>query len=134
MQASAAHGRKVKKEAEKEKATSTTSGKSPTDTVVLPSQSDDTPTRRHDKQRATEFAVSSTSAPKRLNDIVQAPPELKKVPKSTKTGVKNSAKGVGDKPRSLRDGVLSMAQKVMLEGERERAIRMYREMKKGSGV
>lgn len=86
---------------------------------------DITPEPKAAKQRATEFTTHSTSTPRRLNDIVQAPPEFKVLPR----GVKVSQ--TGKKPAgSLRDGVLSMAQKAMLDGERERVVKLYREMKK----
>ena len=81
-----------------------------------------------EKEKPKDFAKFSTSAPRRLNDIAEAPPELKKLPRGAKAsktadiGVKGSS--------SLREGVLSMAQKAMLEQERERAIRAYRELKK----
>lgn len=70
-----------------------------------------------------EFTVLSTSTPRRLNDIVMAPPEIKRLPRGAK--LKNQVSS----SQSLKDGVLSMAQKAMLEEERERAIRLYREMK-----
>ena len=72
-----------------------------------------------------DFTTLSTSAPRRLNDIVQAPPEIKKLPR----GAKLKTQTVSTSSQSLKDGVLSMAQKAMLEEERERAIRLYREMK-----
>jgi len=67
--------------------------------------------------RPKEFAAASSAAPKRLNDIAQAPPEFKKLPRGA-----GSALG-------KREGVLSMAQKVMMEQEREKAIIRYRELK-----
>ncbi|KAI0364543.1 hypothetical protein BV20DRAFT_1005550 [Pilatotrama ljubarskyi] len=87
------------------------------------------PTAKDDKPR--DFEKISTSAPRRLNDIVQAPPELKKLPRKAK---KMAAEGSSQKTegaKSLKEGVLSMAQKAMMEEERERAIRLYREMKRG---
>lgn len=63
-----------------------------------------------------EFQVVSTSAPRRLNDIAQEPPVLKKFPGVTKNDAAPS-------------GVLSMAQKAMMEEERDKAIRYYRELK-----
>jgi hypothetical protein len=73
--------------------------------------------------RPKEFAVMSSAAPRRLNDIAMAPPELKKFPRGVKTTKHNSpAAGAGA-------GVLSMAQRVMMEAERESAIKRYREMK-----
>ncbi len=87
-----------------------------------------------ERLRATEpreFEKVDTSAPKRLNDVAQAPPELKKLPRKAKklAAMGGAAKGSG--AGSLKEGLLSMAQKAMMEEERERAIRLYREMKKG---
>jgi len=78
------------------------------------------------RDRPKEFATISSARPRRLNDIATAPPELKKLPRgASNLGAKNSAparmKAVG--------GVLSMAQRAMMETERENAIRRYREMK-----
>ncbi|KAI0779170.1 hypothetical protein BC629DRAFT_1441063 [Irpex lacteus] len=81
--------------------------------------------------RATEFTSYSTSAPRRLNDIVQAPPELKKLPRGAKP---RTAGTPGSGTKSLKEGALSMAQKAMMEEERERAIKAYREMKKRNAV
>ncbi|EMD38313.1 hypothetical protein CERSUDRAFT_64575 [Gelatoporia subvermispora B] len=78
------------------------------------------------EDRPKEFQSLSTSTPKRLNDIAQAPPELKKLPRGA---TKDKAKQSGE-AKTLQQGVLSMAQKLMLEEERERAVRLYREMKK----
>ncbi|KAG5640902.1 hypothetical protein DXG03_006687 [Asterophora parasitica] len=72
--------------------------------------------------KAKEFQKHSSSAPRRLNDIAQAPPEFKKLPRGA---VAAASDGFGGK----RDGVLSMAQKQMMEKERENAIARYREMK-----
>lgn len=77
------------------------------------------PISKHDG-RPTEFQSNSTSAPRRLNDIAQAPPEFKKLPR----GVKDRTKAT-----SGRDGVLSMKQKLMMEEERENAIARYRALK-----
>ena len=96
-------------------------------------EEDDSPTsRRGAREKPKEFEKISTSAPKRLNDIVQAPPEIKKLPrKAKKLAAEGGQKGEGTK--SLREGVMSMAQKAMMDEARERAIRLYREMKKGKG-
>lgn len=92
-----------------------------------PSSPFETQSHKAKKNGPTEFTSFSASAPRRLNDIVQAPPELKKLPRGAKP--RNVAlSGTGTK--SLKEGVLSMAQKVMLEGERERVIKAYRELKK----
>ena len=60
-----------------------------------------------------------TSAPKRLNDIAQAPPEFKRAPArpSKVTGPEKA------------QSVISMAQKAMLDQERLKAIARYRELK-----
>ncbi|KAL1733435.1 hypothetical protein EV714DRAFT_246450 [Schizophyllum commune] len=73
--------------------------------------------------RPKEFQQASTSAPRRLNDIAQAPPDLKKLPRGAKKAAGSSAT-MGHTPKS--DGVVSMAQKVMMEQEREKAIERYR--------
>jgi hypothetical protein len=67
-----------------------------------------------------EFAKHSLSAPRQLNDVVQAPPEFKKLPRATAIHGDGSGK---------RAGVLSMAQKAMMEQEREEVNLRYRELK-----
>ena len=71
--------------------------------------------------RPKEFQSLSTSVPRRLNDIAQAPPELKKLPRGAATAAGIMSKRV--------DGVLSMAQKAMMEQERLKAVSRYREIK-----
>jgi hypothetical protein len=71
--------------------------------------------------RPKEFQSLSTSVPRRLNDIAQAPPELKKLPRGATTAAGSMGKRV--------DGVLSMAQKAMMEQERIKAVSRYRELK-----
>ncbi|KAH8991123.1 hypothetical protein EDB86DRAFT_3103927 [Lactarius hatsudake] len=76
------------------------------------------------RDRPKEFATISSARPRRLNDIATAPPELKKLPRrrASDLGAKPArTKGVGS--------VLSMAQRAIMETERENAIRRYREMK-----
>ena len=73
------------------------------------------------RDRPKEFATISSARPRRLNDIATAPPVLKKLPR----GAKHPATPAQTKARS----VLSMAQRVMMETERENAIRRYREMR-----
>jgi hypothetical protein len=68
-----------------------------------------------------EFSKVSSAAPRRVNDIVLAPPQLTKRPRGN-SQVTSPAKGGGE-------GVVSMAQKMMMEVEREKAILRYREMK-----
>ena len=79
----------------------------------------DSPPRDKHANKAKEFATLQSSAPKRLNDIAQAPPEFKKIP------VRGVKAGGGMKS----DGVLSLAQNQMMEEERENAVRRYRELK-----
>jgi len=75
------------------------------------------------KKPSTEFAKASTSMPKSVNDIVRAPPRIKHLPRNAKKIV--AASGRGKKS----DAVISMAQKAMMEAERENAIQRYRELK-----
>lgn len=72
---------------------------------------------------STEFAKASTSVPKSVNDIVQAPPQIKHLPRNAKKIVAASGKG------QKSDAVVSMAQKAMMELERENVIQRYRELK-----
>ena len=73
-------------------------------------------------QPEKHFAKTSSSAPKRLNDIAQAPPTFTKVPKGA---TKDPTALMGDKAK----GIVSMAQRVMMEKERERVVALYRELK-----
>ena len=92
------------------------------------------PSNPSKRTRPEAFQTYSASAPRRLNDIVHAPPTLKTLPRKAKVtqgvSVDHAVGKESTQKRSLREGVLSMAQKAMLEEERERAIRLYREMKK----
>ena len=72
--------------------------------------------------RKTEFDKRALT---RLNDIVQAPPNLTKLPR----GVAAKRKAQGGHVPSQREGVISMAQKQRMEEERENAIKRYRELK-----
>lgn len=134
MQVSAAHGRKAKKEAEEAKkaAAASKSQRSYENTTKSKSTAVDAVDSQSQKERngPTEFTAVRTSAPRRLNDIVQAPPELKKLPRGAKSKHLLGGREDGPQSRSLRDGALTMARKAMLEEERKRAVRMYREMKK----
>jgi hypothetical protein len=78
------------------------------------------------RDRPKEFAITSSAAPRRLNDVAMAPPELKRLPrpKDAKT-----SSGKQHAVQTKAGGVLSMAQRAMMEIERENAIRRYREMK-----
>lgn len=74
---------------------------------------------------ATEFAKSNTSAPRRLNDIALAPPQINKVPR----GAARAQKKREDAGETSGSGVVSIAQKLMMETERELVIQRYRELK-----
>ncbi|KAF8648985.1 hypothetical protein AX16_006099 [Volvariella volvacea WC 439] len=80
------------------------------------------PTKEKHSTRPKEFETLKTSAPRRLNDIVQAPPEIKRLPRGADQ--KTAKSGVGK-----HDGVVSMAQKAMMEEEREKAIARYRALR-----
>lgn len=84
------------------------------DLLPIPAADEESIDRR---EAAKEFHVISTSAPRRLNDIAQEPPIIKKLPRGAS---KNDA---------APSGVLSTAQKAMMEEERDKAIRHYRELK-----
>lgn len=80
-----------------------------------------TPTVKH-ADKAKEFQSHSSSAPRRLNDIAQAPPEFKSLPRG-------SAKKIALTGNKKSDSVVSLAQKALMEQEREKAILRYRELK-----
>lgn len=69
----------------------------------------------NEDERPKEFVQLSSSAPRRLNDIAQGPPEIKEMARSAKY--------------AKREGILSVAQKSMMEQEREKAIARYRTLK-----
>jgi hypothetical protein len=122
IQSSSAQSRKVKKSELDSKAKNASKSKDAL-CVSNTGQAASPPPDRTSKHngRPTEFQKSSTSAPRRLNDIAQAPPEFKKLPRGTS---KDGSKATGS-----RDGVLSMKQKLMMEEEREKAIVRYRQLK-----
>ncbi|EPQ52145.1 hypothetical protein GLOTRDRAFT_64912 [Gloeophyllum trabeum ATCC 11539] len=123
VQASSALERKTRKEMLQEKAEKQ---KAKSDEVIKKQQkSEDAEPERPDKApspaKKTDFPTLSTSQPRRLNDIALAPPQFTKVPRLRK----------GEKAETTKaEGVLSMAQKQMMEAEREKAIQRYRDMKK----
>ncbi|KAI0053758.1 hypothetical protein FA95DRAFT_1552262 [Auriscalpium vulgare] len=123
MQSSAAVSRKARKDGPTSKTSASTDKKrkeaeaDDSDDDAAPS-----PVSKHDG-KAKEFSTLSSSAPRRLNDIAMAPPTLKKPPRGT-ARIKKAGGGDG-----RNSGVLSMAQKAMMEVEREKAIQRYREMK-----
>ena len=137
MRASAAIERKERKAA----ATSTTSTTSTShsvsnkfqqpkasvkDALLTTARRDNDDDDDDEEHRPKEFAVMSSAAPRRLNDIAMAPPELKRFPRGVKTKHNSPAAGAG---AGAGAGVVSMAQRVMMEAERESAIKRYREMK-----
>ena len=69
------------------------------------------------KGKEVDFKRATTSAPKRLNDIVQAPPEII-VPSRIKKATKED-----------KSVVFSAAHKRMMELERDKAIKRYRQLK-----
>lgn len=75
------------------------------------------------EEHVLDFARLSTSAPKRLNDIVQAPPEL------TTARLKRQCSERSSLSESEDRGVISIAQKRMMEIEREKVIKRYRALK-----
>ncbi|KAJ7718648.1 hypothetical protein B0H16DRAFT_1897592 [Mycena metata] len=82
----------------------------------------DPPVDKH-ASRPKEFARTSTAAPRRLNDIALAPPELSNLARKATGKAKSGAfttKG---------SGVLSPAQQLQMAAAREAAVARYREMK-----
>lgn len=106
MQAGNAHTRKSKQD------------KSKPDAKVDKKEPDTPPPSSPLPPKKTEF--DQVPSRKRLNDIAQAPPNLKKPPKRVS---KESAGAFGKKD------VVPPEQRRMMEVEREKAIRRYREMK-----
>ena len=90
---------------------------------VTNSNSNTAQDRVEDQEPPTEFVKASTSVPKRVNDIVQAPPQIKHLPRNAKKLVATSGKG------KKSEAVVSMAQKARMEAERENVIQRYRELK-----
>jgi hypothetical protein len=71
---------------------------------------------------AKEFAKAETSLPRRLNDVAQAPPSL--------TSLRFSARKLQQGISATKHAdVLSMAQRSLMEREREQAIQRYRKLK-----
>ncbi|KAI8985666.1 hypothetical protein BD414DRAFT_537158 [Trametes punicea] len=145
MQASSAKMRKARKEeltrkeaksASKRRSRSRSQGRSEGDASDSDGErrrsSSHRPETKDDKPK--DFEKVSTSAPRRLNDIVQAPPELKKLPRKAKKLAEQGVTKKSEGAKTLREGVLSMAQQAMMEEERERAIRLYRELKRGKTI
>ncbi|KZP08808.1 hypothetical protein FIBSPDRAFT_964448 [Athelia psychrophila] len=127
LQTSSAQSRKVKKTEIEERAKAKAA--KPTKSKAVDEEAERSPSPSPvDKfaGRATEFQKISTSAPRRLNDIAQAPPEFKKLPRGAKEVDKLKPKGAAG---TGKEGVLSMAQKLMMEEEREKVIARYRALK-----
>ena len=79
-----------------------------------------------------EFAQNSSSAPKRLNDIAQAPPQFSSAPRLQRLVQKakeKKSKEVDDEENDDANGIVSAQQKRMMELEREKAINRYRSLK-----
>jgi hypothetical protein len=96
--------------------------------------------RKTSREPSPDFVRLSSSAPTRLNDIAQAPPELKGIPRLSRLAEKSKAKakqniggGKGLEAEDEEDGgaggILSAQQKRMMELEREKAIARYRALK-----
>lgn len=90
--------------------------------------------KRKDRTPSPDFVRVSSSAPKRLNDIAQAPPELKVAPRLNRLAEKSrnkngQAKRGVDADEEEDGGVISRQQKRMMELEREKAINRYRALK-----
>lgn len=91
------------------------------------------------REPSLDFIRHSSSAPKRLNDIVKAPPELKgmfrlarlaEISKRTSSILaKRKRDGDGGEDDDGSDSILSAQQRRMLELEREKAINRYRALK-----
>lgn len=87
------------------------------------------------KEPVKDFARTSSSKPKRLNDIVHAPPDLKIAPRlkrlvaATQDKVKKRSGDDDGTEKDEGNGVVSIAQKRMMELERDKAIRHYRALK-----
>ena len=91
-------------------------------------------------EKPTEFPQISSSAPKRLNDVAQAPPELKVSRLKSKIdaiNLANDSDGSAEpeataqkrKSRNSKLDVLTPAQRRLMELERERAVKRYRMLK-----
>ncbi|KAK6967106.1 hypothetical protein R3P38DRAFT_3244799 [Favolaschia claudopus] len=90
----------------------------------------DDPHPPHDKHatRPKEFQHTSTAAPRRLNDIAQAPPDLSALARKAK--LKSKDPNMGDKTKTKSSSsILSPAQQLQMAAAREAAVARYREMK-----
>lgn len=126
MQQSSSQVRRVQKHEMEERVTKPVQGKTAINNVSCtyvsnPSPASTHPPQQQHRDKPKEFCIASTSVPRRLNDIAQEPPQFSKLPRGAKTGKDSSQAKVS--------GILSMAQKAMMEEERENAIKRYRELK-----
>ncbi|KAL5485304.1 hypothetical protein ACEPAI_7946 [Sanghuangporus weigelae] len=91
--------------------------------------------KRKDRSPSPDFLRVSSSAPRRLNDVVQGPPELKPAPRLKRLAEKSQKKKAQDRQGSAIEdeegdgGVITLQQKRMMELEREKAINRYRALK-----
>ncbi|KAL5507411.1 hypothetical protein ACEPAH_6867 [Sanghuangporus vaninii] len=91
--------------------------------------------KRKDRSPSPDFLRVSSSAPKRLNDVVQAPPELRPAPRLRRLAENlQHKKAQGRLGSAIEDeqkdgGVITLQQKRMMELEREKAINRYRALK-----
>ncbi|KAJ7806608.1 hypothetical protein B0H14DRAFT_3152867 [Mycena olivaceomarginata] len=76
--------------------------------------------------RPNEFARTSSAAPRRLNDIAQAPPELSSFARK-KSSTNTPAGKAGGK--STKASILSPAQQLAMAAAREDAVQRYRALK-----
>ncbi|KAJ7652630.1 hypothetical protein B0H17DRAFT_957803 [Mycena rosella] len=87
-------------------------------------EDDDEPADKH-AGRPKEFARTSTAAPRRLNDVALAPPDLSAMARKAAAAGKG---GSGGKATS-KTSVLSPAQQLQMTAARDAAIGRYRELK-----
>lgn len=93
--------------------------------------------KKSDREPSPEFARWSSAAPRRLNDIAQAPPELKPAPRLNRLAAsakkkRNESKednAEEDEDVEGRNNVVSLQHRRMMELEREKAINRYRMLK-----
>ncbi|KIJ28174.1 hypothetical protein M422DRAFT_270578 [Sphaerobolus stellatus SS14] len=127
FQTSRTETRKARKTAAKEKAERIAKAQKP---KAAPEPSSPPPPKpeppkqpKHTQQANKMVEFGKATVGKRFNDIVQAPPTFTKLPRGAK---KIEAQGGG---KSKKADVVSMAQKQMMDIEREKAIKHYRELK-----
>lgn len=103
---------------------------------VAPPTAQETKDKKNKKLLQEFLPATSSSAPKRLNDIAMAPPTLtlpRFATKAIKTNAKAAEAGGTAGAAAARMG-LSLAQQRILEEERERVILRYRELKERKGL